>query len=101
MDIKLKRDVNPHITPDTTFDELVELAGKSDAIAHSTGLYGTRNQHTNAVSNAVTQPRPKDTRNNTQRHHNDPPTIPPSTMKYHPMRKKDAKEKEYVTIVER
>jgi len=69
MDIKLKRDVKPHITSDTSFDELVEIAQTRDAIAHSTGLYGTRNQHTNAVSNAVTQPRPKDTRNNTQGHH--------------------------------
>jgi len=69
MDIKLKRHVKPHITSDTSFDELVEIAEKRDAIAHSTGLDGTRNQHTNAVSNAVTQPRPKDTRNNTQGHH--------------------------------
>jgi len=37
---------------------------------------------------------PKDT-------NNDPPTISASTIKYHPMRKKDAKEKEHVTIVQR
>jgi len=69
MDIKLKRDVKPHTTSDTSFDELVEIAEKRDAIPHSTELYGTRNQHTNAVLNTVTQPRPKDTRNNTLGHH--------------------------------
>ena len=69
MDIKLKQDVKQHITSDTSFNELVEIAEKGDALANSTGLYGTRNQHTNAVSNAVTQPRPEDTRNHTQGYH--------------------------------
>ena len=69
MDIKLKREVKPHITADTSFDELVEIAEKRDAIAHSTGLYGNRNQHSNAVSNAVIPPKPKETRNNNQEHH--------------------------------
>jgi len=69
LDIKLKRDVKPHIISDTSFDELVAIAEKRGAIAYSTGLYSTRNQHTNAVSNAVTQPRTKDTRNNTQGYH--------------------------------
>jgi len=69
MDIKLKRDVKHHITSDTSFNELVEIADKRYAIAHSTELYDTRIQHTNAVSNAVIQPRPKDTRNNTLGHH--------------------------------
>ena len=50
MDVKLKRDVKPHITSDNSFDQLVEIAEKSDAIAHSTGLYGRQNQHSNAVS---------------------------------------------------
>jgi len=69
LDIKLKLDVKSHITSDTSFDELVEIAERRDAIAHSTGLYGTRNPHTNAVSNAVTPPIPKDTRNNNQGYH--------------------------------
>ena len=69
MDIKLKREVKPHITADTSFDELVEIVEKRDSIAHSTGLYGNRNQHSNAVSNAVILPKPKDTRNNNQGHH--------------------------------
>ena len=64
MDIKLKRDVKPHITSDTSFDQLVEIAEKRDAIAHSTGLYGRQNQHSNAVSNAVIPPKARDTRNN-------------------------------------
>ena len=51
MDIKLKHEVKPHITADNSFDELVEIAEKRDAIAHFTGLYGNRNQHSNAVSN--------------------------------------------------
>ena len=66
MDIKLKRDVRPHITSGTSFDQLVEIAEKRDAIAHSTGLYGRQNQHSNAVSNAVLPPKPRDTRNNHQ-----------------------------------
>ena len=69
MEIKLKREVKPHITADTSFDQLVEIAEKRDAIAHSTGLYGHRNQHSNAVSNAVIPPKPKETRNNNQGHH--------------------------------
>ena len=69
MDIKLKREVKTHITADTSFDELVEIAEKREAIAHSTGLYGNRNQHSNAVSNAVIPPKPKETRNNTKGHH--------------------------------
>ena len=64
MDIKLKRDVKPHITSDTSFDQLVEIAEKRDGIAHSTGLYGRQNQHSNAVSNAVIPPKTRDTRNN-------------------------------------
>ena len=40
MDIKLKRDVKPHITSDTSFDQLVEIAEMRDTIAHSRGLYG-------------------------------------------------------------
>ena len=36
MDIKLKREVKPHITADTSFDELVEIAEKPDAITLST-----------------------------------------------------------------
>ena len=63
MDIKLKRDVKPHITSDTSFDQLVEIAEKRDAIAHSTGLYGTRNTHSNAVSNTVIQPGPRHPQN--------------------------------------
>ena len=57
LDIKLKREVKPHITADTSFDQLVEIAEKRDPIAHSTGLYGNRNQHSNAVSNAVIPPK--------------------------------------------
>jgi len=48
-DIEAKRDVLSHITSDTSFEELVGIAEKTEAIAHFTGLYGTRNQHTNAV----------------------------------------------------
>ena len=66
MDIKLKRDVKPHITSDTSFDQLVEIAEKRDAIAHSTGLYGRQNQHSTTVSNAVMPLKPRDTRNNHQ-----------------------------------
>ena len=69
MDIKIKREVKPHITADTAFDQLVEIAEKRDAIAHSTGLYGNRNQHSNAVSNAVISLNPKEARNNNQGHH--------------------------------
>ena len=69
MDIQLKRDVKPHINSDTSCDELVEITEKRDPIAYSTRLYGTRNQHTNAISNAVTHSRPKDTRNKNQGHH--------------------------------
>ena len=93
MDIKLKRVVKPHITADTSFDQLVEIAETRDAIAHSTGLYGTRSQHSNAVSNAVISSKSKDTTNAL-------PITPPSTIRYHPKKKKDAKEKELVTIVE-
>ena len=63
-DIKLKRDVKPHITSDTSFDQLVEIAEKREAIAHSTGLYGCKNQHSNAGSNAVIPRKTRDTRNN-------------------------------------
>ena len=66
MDIKLKRDVKPHITSDISFDQLVQIAEKRDAIAHSTELYGRQNQHSNAVSNAVIPPKPRDTRNHNQ-----------------------------------
>ena len=66
MDIKLKRDVKPHITSDTSFDQLVEITAKRDAIAHSTELYGRQNQYSNAVSNAVISPKPGDTRNHNQ-----------------------------------
>ena len=66
MDIKLKRDVKPHITSDTSFGQLVEMAEKRDIIADSIGFYGNRNQHRNAVSNAVIPPKPRDTRNNHQ-----------------------------------
>src|ERR1700743_1190892 len=69
MDIKLKREVKPHITADTSFDQLVEIAEKRDAIAHSTALYGNRNQHSNAVSNAVIPPKTKETRNKNQGTH--------------------------------
>ena len=66
MDITLKRDVKSHITSDTSFDQLVEIAEKRDAIAHSTGLYGRQNQHSNAVLNAVIPPKRRDTRNHNQ-----------------------------------
>ena len=66
MDIKVKRDVKPHITSDTSFDQPVEIAERIDAIAHCTGRYGRQNQHSNAVSNAVIPPKPRDTRNNQQ-----------------------------------
>ena len=66
MDIKLKRDVKPHISYNTSFDQLVEIAEKRDAIAHCTGLYGRQNQHSNAVSNTVIPPKTRDTRNNHQ-----------------------------------
>jgi len=56
MDIKLKRDVKPHITQDTSFEELDEIAEKRDVIAYSTGVYRSRNTHSHAVSTAVTQP---------------------------------------------
>jgi len=68
-DIKLKRDIQPHITSDTSFNELVEITEKTDCMAHSTGLYDTSNQHTNAVSNALTQHSTKATSNNFQEHH--------------------------------
>ena len=55
-----------HITSDTSFDQLVEIAEKRDAIAHSTGLYGRQNQYSNAVSNAVIPQKTTDTRNNYQ-----------------------------------
>jgi len=101
MDIKLKRDVKPHITSDTSFDKLVEIAEKRDAIAHSTGLYGTRNQHTNLVSNAVTQPRTKTPETISKDTTNNPLIIPLSTIRYSLMRKKDAREKKHATIVGR
>ena len=63
MGIKLKRDVKPDTTSDTSFDELVVIAETTDPIAHSTGRYGTSNQHSNPLSNTVTQLRLKDTRN--------------------------------------
>ena len=66
MDIKLKRDVKPHITSDTTFDQLVEIAEKRDAIANSTERYRCQNQHSNVGSNADLPPKPRDTRNNYQ-----------------------------------
>ena len=66
MDIKLKPDFKPHITSDTSFDQLVEIAEKREAIVHSTGLYGRQNQHSNAVSNAVIPPKTRDTRNSHQ-----------------------------------
>ena len=66
---KLKRDVKPHITVVTSFHELVEITEKRDTIAHSTGLYGTRNQQSNAVSNAVIPAKPKEARLNNQGHH--------------------------------
>ena len=66
IDINLKRDVKPHITSDNCFDQLVEIAEKRDTIAHSTGLYGNKNQQSNAVLNAVIPPKPRDTRNNPQ-----------------------------------
>ena len=69
MDIKLKRDVKPDIPSDTSFDQLVEIAEKRDAIAHSTGLYGCQNQHSNTVSNAIIPPKTRDARN----HHQAPP----------------------------
>jgi len=69
MDIKLKRDFKPHIPSHTCMDELGEVAETRVAFAHSTGLYDTRNQHTNTVSNAVTQARTKETRNNIQGDH--------------------------------
>ena len=64
LDIKLKRDVKPHITSDTSFDQLVKIAEKRDVIAHSTEFYEDRNLPSNAVSNAVIPLRPRDTRNN-------------------------------------
>ena len=68
MDIKLKREVKPHMTADTFFDQLVEIAEKRGGVAHSTGLYGNRDQHSIAASNAVIPPKPKETRNNSQGH---------------------------------
>ena len=53
---------------DTSFDQLVEIAEKRDAIAYSTRLYGNRYQPSNAVSNAVIPPKPNETRNNNQAH---------------------------------
>ena len=69
MYIQRKRDIKPHITSDTSFDKLVQSAEKWGAISHSTGLYGTRNQHTNVVSNAVIHPSPKDSPKNNQGHY--------------------------------
>ena len=66
MDIKLKRDVKPHIISDTSFNQLVEITEKIYAIAHSTGLYGNRNQHSHASSNAVIPLKPRNARNNHQ-----------------------------------
>ena len=63
MDIKLKRDVKLHIISDTTFDQLVQIAERRDAIANSTGHYACQNQHSNVVSNADLPPKPRDTRN--------------------------------------
>jgi len=65
MEIELKPDVEPDITADTSFDEVVEIPQKREGMAHSTELSCTMNQYTNAVSNAVTQPGSKDRRNNT------------------------------------
>ena len=59
MDIKLRRDVKPHSTSHTSFEQLVEIADKRKAIAHSTRVYGNQNHHSNATSNAVTQAMPK------------------------------------------
>src|ERR1700743_2294720 len=69
MDIKLKREVKPHITADTSFDELVEIAEKRDTIAHTRGRFENRNRHSKGVSNAVISPKPKETKNNNQGHH--------------------------------
>ena len=79
MDIILKRDVKPHITSDTSFDQLVEIAEKTDAIAHSIGRYGNKNQHSNVVSNAVIPPKSSDTRNN----HQAPPQRYPNNTSQH------------------
>ena len=58
MDIKLKQDVKPHITCDTPLNQLVEIAEKRKAIAHSSGLYGHQNQHSIVVSHGVIPPQP-------------------------------------------
>ena len=57
MDNKLMRDVKPHITSDTSLEQLVEIAEKRDAVALSTRLYGCWNQHSNAVSNTLIPPK--------------------------------------------
>jgi len=101
MDITLTQDFKPDISSDTSFDELVAIAEKIETIAHSIGLDGTRNQQTNPVLNAVTQPRPKDSRNNHQGDYQRSSNNTSSPTECHPMRKKDAEEKEDVTIVER
>src|SRR5207302_6630366 len=66
MDNRLKREVKPHLTPDTTFEDLVVMAENKDAILHSTGVYGNKGHHSNAVSNAISQPRPQRIQNSSQ-----------------------------------
>ena len=66
MDIKLKQEVKPHITADTSFDKLVEIAEKPDAIGPFTELYRKTNQHNIAVLNGVIPPKPKETRKDVQ-----------------------------------
>jgi len=45
MDPKLKRVVKRHITSDTSFNELVEIADKRNAITHSTELWCQQSTH--------------------------------------------------------
>jgi hypothetical protein len=66
MDVRLRREVKPHITSETTFEQLVEIAEKRDAIARSTGVYGNKDRSSNAVSNAVSQPKSRNSQNNNQ-----------------------------------
>ena len=72
IDNRLKREVKPHLTPDTTSEELVVMAENKDAILHSTGVYGNKGHHSNVVTNAIldqdygaSRTQPKDLYNDT------------------------------------
>ena len=101
MDIKLKGDVKPHITADTSFDQLVEIAEKRDAIAHSTGLYGRQNLHTMQYQMQSYLRNPEIPETTTKHHPNDTPITPLSIPACHLKRMKDAKEMELATTVAR